>query len=154
MSSREEIAEFGELWALLYLSLASEMIESFGDEGVETLRRAVRRYGKLRGRKLRDKHEEMGLPIDIRSLFEQYDLPSQPKMVRRREALDEEHLISTVIYCPYREVWRRHGAEHLGLIYCEEFHVAMWREYKDNIVVEQPEILTRGDPRCRFIVYM
>jgi hypothetical protein len=40
--------------------------------------------------------------------------------------LTEDHLISTVLHCPYREIWRRYGAEHLGLIYCEEFHMAMW----------------------------
>ncbi|RJS86576.1 hypothetical protein CW701_02170 [Candidatus Bathyarchaeota archaeon] len=154
MSREDSISEFGELWALLYLAMAREMVEAFGPEGLQALRRAVRRYGELRGRRLRERHEAQGLPINIRSLFEHYDLPSHPEMVRRRAILTDDRLDSTVLHCPYREVWRRYGGEHLGLIYCEEFHRAMWRAYRDDIVVEQPEIMTRGDPRCRFIVYI
>jgi hypothetical protein len=29
----------------------------------------------------------------------------------------------------------------------------MWEAYRDDIVVEIPEILTKGDEHCRFVVH-
>ena len=149
-----EIAEFGDLWALMYYHFAKEMLDSFGEEGEEALRRAIRSYGRERGLRLRRRHEERGLPINIKTLFEHYDLPGHPDNRRRREVLDEEELLSYILYCPYREIWADHGGDEIGRIYCEEFHHAMWQAYRDDMVVEIPEILTKGDEHCRFIVHI
>jgi len=82
MVSEEDIAEFGDLWSLMYYVFAREMVDSFGEEGEEALRRAIRGYGRARGSRLRRKHEEQGLPISLRSLFEHYDLPGTPALRR------------------------------------------------------------------------
>jgi hypothetical protein len=73
MVSEEDIAEFGDLWSLMYFVFAKEMVDSFGEEGEEALRRAIRSYGRARGLRLRKRHEEQGLPINLRSLFEHYE---------------------------------------------------------------------------------
>ena len=148
-----DIAEFGDLWGLMYYHLAREMIESFGDDGEKALRRAIRNYGHERGARLRKRHEEMGLPINIKSLFTHYDLPTHPGDVRRREILKDDELLSYILVCPYQKLWAAHGGNDIGKIYCEEFHQAMWEAYRDDIVVEIPEILTKGDEHCRFVVH-
>jgi hypothetical protein len=59
MVTERDIAEFGDLWSLMYYAFAKEIVDSFGDEGEKALRRAIRNYGKMRGRRLR-KHEKQG----------------------------------------------------------------------------------------------
>jgi hypothetical protein len=130
MVSEEDIAEFGDLWSLTYYVFAREMVDSFGEEGEEALGRAIRSYGRARGLRLKRRHGERGLPVNLRSLFEHYDMPA----------------------CPYEKIWRAKSGTDLGLIYCENFHHAMWQAYRPDLKVEMPEILTKDDPHCKFIV--
>lgn len=120
MDRDRDVAEFGELWALMYYHFAKEFLDSFGKRGEEALRRAVRNYGRERGARLRKRHEEMGLPINIKSLFTNYDLPSHPDNVGRREKLTAHELLSYILVCPYQRIWAVHGANDIGRIYCEE----------------------------------
>jgi len=150
--SEGDIAEFGDLWSLMYYVFAREMVDSFGDRGREALRRAIRSYGRARGARLRERHEGQGIPISLRSLFTHYDLPAHPDTEKTRTVFSENELVSFTYVCPYQRVWRALGGEDLGLIYCEEFHHAMWRAYRPDLKVELPEILTKGDPHCRFVV--
>lgn len=152
MVSEEDIAEFGDLWSLMYYVFAKEMVDSFGEEGKEALRRAIRSYGRARGLRLRNRHEEQGLPVNLRSLFEHYDLPGHPGTEKTRMVFEDDELVSFTYVCPYERIWRaRHGAE-LGLVYCQEFHHAMWQTYRPDLNVEIPEILTKDDPHCKFVV--
>ena len=152
MVSEADIAEFGDLWSLMYYVFAGEMADSFGEEGEEALRRAIRRYGRARGLRLRRRHEEQGLPINLRSLFEYYDLPGHPGTEKERTVFEDDRLVSFTYVCPYERIWRSRDGTDLGLIYCQEFHHAMWQAYRPDLKVEIPEILTKGDPHCRFVV--
>jgi hypothetical protein len=152
MVTDQDIAEFGDLWSLMYISFAKEMVESFGDEGREALIRAIETYGRARGRRLKKRHEELGLPINLRSLFEHYDMPGHPGTEKKRTVFEDEKLVSFTYVCPYERVWRESGQTSLGLLYCQYFHHAMWQAYRSDLKVEIPEILTQDDPHCKFIV--
>ena len=60
MVTEKDIAEFGDLWSLMYCVMAREMVDSFGEEGKEALIRAVKAYGAARGERLRKRHQEQG----------------------------------------------------------------------------------------------
>lgn len=150
--TEEYIAEFGDLWSLMYYVFAKEMIDSFGNEGEEALRRAIRNYGKTRGLRLKKRHEEQGLPINMRTLFTHYDLPGHPDTQKNRAVFEDDKLISFTYVCPYERIWRAQGGEGIGLLYCEEFHHAMWQAYRPDLKVEIPEILTKDDSHCKFMV--
>lgn len=152
MVSEEDIAEFGDLWSLMYHVFAKEMVDSFGEEGEEALRRAIRVYGRAQGLRLKRRHEEQGLPVNLRSLFEHYDLPGHPGTEKTRTVFEDDELVSFTYVCPYEKVWRAREGVDLGLIYCEEFHHAMWQAYRPDLNVEMPEILTKDDPHCKFVV--
>lgn len=152
MVSEKDIAEFGDLWSLMYYTFAREMVDSFGDEGKEALVRAIRAYGRARGLRLRKRHEGMGLPINLRSLFEVYDLPGHPDTEKERTTFEDEKLISYTYVCPYERIWRSHDGNDVGLLYCENFHHAMWQAYRPDLDVQIPEILTKDDPHCLFVV--
>lgn len=152
MVSEKDIAEFGDLWSLMYYVFAKEMVDSFGKEGKEALVRAVRNYGKARGERLRERHQGMGLPVTLRSLFEHYDLPGHPDTVKERKVFEDDKLVSFTYACPYEKVWRSNDGTGLGLVYCENFHHAFWQTYRPDLDVKMPEILTKGDPHCLFVV--
>ncbi len=152
MVSEQDLAEFGDLWSLMYIVFAKEIVESFGDEGKKALVRAIRNYGKARGERLRKRHEHKGFPINIRSLFEHYDLPGNPGTVKERKVFEDDRLISYTYSCPYEKVWRANDGKDLGLLYCQNFHHAFWQTYRPDIDVQIPEILTKDDPHCLFIV--
>lgn len=152
MVSETDIAEFGDLWSMMYYIFAKEMLDSFNEEGEEALRRAIRSYGKARGLRLRRRHEEQGLPVNLRSLFTYYDQPTHPGIEKAREIFEDNKLVSYTYICPYERIWSARDGMELGLFYCEEFHHAMWQAYRPDLVIELPEILTKGDPHCKFIV--
>jgi hypothetical protein len=147
------IQQFGELYSLLYICMAKEFEDSFGKEGEEALRRAIRNFGHQRGRRLRERHEAEGLPITVKTLFEHYDLPPDNRFRRNPIELTDYIRYSETLVCPYTEIWSDHGLSHLGVIYCMEFHQAMWEAYISDIIVELPKTLTKGNEKCRFEVY-
>lgn len=149
------VTGFGNLYSLIYYHLAKEMVDSFGEKGEEALRRGIRNYGEDRARLLRKRHEEKGLPINVQTLFEEYDLPSDQRFERNKIRLDPETRLSHTLKCPYAEIWaEREEGSRLGKIYCDEFHPAMWEAYHPHIKVELPMTLTNNDPYCDFKVYL
>lgn len=147
-----------EMLGRLYFHMANEMLK-LGEEGEAALRRAVRAYGRDRGLRLRRIHRGKGLPINVRTLFEFPDLPGVETSHFRRTQfkLDENTRQSETYECHFHKVWKELGGEQalrtLGQIYCVELHPAMWGAYDPDITVELPQLLTKGDPHCRFEVH-
>lgn len=150
---KDGIQQFGELYSLIYIFMAKEFVDSFGKKGEEALRRAIRNYGHERGRRLRERHEAEGLPITVKTLFEHYDLPPDDRFRRNPIELTDYTRYSETLVCPYAEIWAELGLSHLGVIYCMEFHQAMWEAYISDITVDLPKTLTKGNEKCRFEVY-
>ena len=82
----------------MYALLAREIMNALGEKGERIVREATRRYGKDRGRTRREKHEALGVKINMHSLFAVCsDLPSDPRFRRDRLKLTDEERNSLVI---------------------------------------------------------
>jgi hypothetical protein len=143
-----------DIFSLLYIHMAKEVIETFGKDGEEAVRRAIRNFGIDRGKRLRTKHESEGLPINLKTLFTHYDLPKESSAKRKYLELTETTRYSQRFCCSIQERWREVGPAEYGVIYCDEFHQAMWGAYLEGTVVELPKLLSRGDDYCMFEVYL
>jgi len=152
---RDPVEAFGDLFAKIYIYLADEMVESFGKEGEEALKRGLRNFGHDRGRELRKKHEALGLPITVKSLFQYYDLPEDGRFRRNLINLTDTIRHSQTLRCPYQELWREKSPDKPDLwpIYCDTAHQAIFEGYLEDIVCELPRLLTKGDEHCLFEVY-
>ena len=154
----EDLVIMSEMVAKMYYHLAKELM-AMGPEGEAALRRGIRSFGRDRGATLKQKHLDAGLEINVRNLFEHYDMPgtSSPRFRRTTFRLDENTRQSETYVCHFKEVWDEKGGTDalrgLGQIYCNEFHQAMWAEYDENIKVELPTLLTQGDHHCTFEVH-
>lgn len=156
---REELRDpaevFGDLFAKLYIYMAKELKETFGKEGEEVLKRALINFGHDRGRELLKKHEELGIPITVKSLFEYYDLPGDKRFKRNPMKLTENVRYSQTLVCPYQETWRKIAPDspELWSLYCDTAHQAIFEAYIQDIICELPLLLTKGDKYCQFEVY-
>jgi hypothetical protein len=151
----EPVEVFGDMFAKLYIYMAREFTETFGKEGVEALKRAIINFGHDRGRTIREKHEEMGFPIDVKSLFEYYDLPGDKRFKRNPIKLTEHVRHSQTLVCPYQELWRKIAPEspELWSLYCDTAHQAIFEAYLEDIICDLPLLLTKNDQYCQFEVY-
>lgn len=150
---KDAIKILGGFYASLYAHMAREVIDTFGPEGEKVVRSATRKYGNWRGENLREIHEEEGYPINVGTLFEHYDMPNTNMLKSHRFCFTEKELKSEVFECTMFDMWEKLGMVDMGLLYCSEFHHAMWQTYHEKIELEMPKILTQpGDDRCRFEV--
>lgn len=150
-----QIGNLQDCWSILYMEMAKALLEADPMEGEAALREAVRRYGRERGEKLRCRHKESGLKINLENLFTYYDLPGDPRFRRRKIRLNPQERLSDTLICPIAELWEQSGEKKLGRIYCEEFHHAMFGAYAKKAQIDLAKTLTQeGDHYCCFAVYL
>ena len=143
-----------ELYASLYFHMAAEYLRTFGEKGDAALRQAIREYGTDRGKANRAKHEKLGLPIHLKTLFTAGRFPGGAGFRRNLIELTPEQRSSETLECMLCEVWKKIGGLEEGIRYCEEIHEAMWSAYDPGIETKQPQIMTRGEKICEFDVSM
>ena len=113
-----------------FIIAARVLIDKFGDDGVETVRDAMRRWGRMRGEHLRAEHEEAGIPISPASFMRHHDLPfSTVWDIEEIEASDE--CFHAVMHdTPHDEAWRDMDADPvLGPVWYECSYVSMREAY-------------------------
>ena len=152
------LARTAELWAKLYYAFADQIFASLGAErGREVLVECIKNYGRIRGEGVARFVSESGLKRTAENFVRYYDAPFadiQRATLPLFPACKLEPSDGTT-FCPYKEIWETYpNGRQLGLIYCEEFHKAMWAGYHPKLRVEQDRIMTRGDAKCTFWTYM
>ncbi len=148
---REIVDKMARTLALLYFFLGREVIEEFGPGAEEVIRRAVRKYGDERGRKIREEVLARGLPLTVENLSKFYDLPLPLAWISEKIRSEENCLEKKVAYCPFAEEWKRLGGEKLGLIYCEQ-DLSMRKGYNPELDLKQFTNVLNDDPHCHTIV--
>lgn len=151
---KNPVAVMKDFYTLLYGFLAQRVIDSFGPEGEQIVRRALRDFGEVRGGALRDRQLHYGLELNMMNLHTYCDLPGDDDMPTNREIFEKDDFLSYVHQCDMFDLWKKYDLLDAGIAYCEEMHHAMWATYHEDAVVVQEEILTRGDCRCSFKVRM
>ncbi len=143
-------------WVGLFYFLAKTAMDKCGDTGEEVIRKGVREYGRERGQRMRKISDVNGRPADLLTLFENYDLMSDPRFVHPKEGriLTAEVKKSITERCPDAEMWGRlPDGLHIGSVFCEEVHHQIYGGYDPAIQVNLCETLTNGGHQCRFHIY-
>lgn len=152
---RMKLAVPQDIFSREYIFLARCFVEGFGAAGEGALREAVRSFGVMRGRSLREAHRQAGMKLNLFNLFTYGDLPAEPRTRRNKIKLTPEERLSETLLCPLYDQWRAMDAVALGRIYCEEFHHANFAAYAPRAQVNLTQTLTQeGDDLCRFSVYL
>ena len=134
----------------LFTVLARNVMDTFGTEGEEWFRQTLRDYARDRGTRQALKHAQKGLATTPTNLIRENDVPYQfAWQIEEKEATDTAY-VASVHYCPYQEVWRDYGEEHIGQIYCDEVYPALCAGYSATMKCEIPQKMSKGDPVCAF----
>lgn len=142
-SNGEPVERMAKLMAELYYFMAREMIERMGPEqGKDSIRTAIRKFGEARLSSMIEEAKEKGLEINPETYLAVRDMPGIAWERNPDNPID-------ITYCPMQDMWAQLGDQELGAIYCEIDDVL----YKGfNAKLDRPLCKTNGDACCRFIV--
>lgn len=141
-SHDEPVEKMAKLLALLFSTMAEEMMQSMGkEEGTAAVRRAVTTFGKTRATSMLQEAKERQLPINLETYFKVRDMPS----ISWEKDPDQPQ---DVIYCPMHAMWQEIGNERIGRLYCEIDEI-LFEAFGAKL--NRPLCLTYGDDRCRFL---
>ena len=154
VSMEKQLQNLLDLQAKMFYYLGRGLLE-FGEEGDAALRRAIRKFGRERGLKMRKNHQDRGLEINLYNLFTYYDLPDDPRFSRNKIELTEQTRLSETLECTFYNVWIKYpDGPRIGRIYCEEVHHEIFGGYDKAVQTNLSQTLTQGDDRCRFSIYL
>ena len=152
VDAEAEVRRMAKLQALLYYLFAKNIIEKYGEEGRDLVRRVIWEFGRVRGESVRKQVEALGLPATPDNYGKVPDLPSIGWERETVESNTRRHH-TRITYCPFAEMWRELGpeAEELGLIFCE-VDEAKYRAFNPRLCFERPENLLNGCARCDMVL--
>ena len=135
--------------ALIHYAFTRTLIDELGEEkGKALARKAIRLYGELVGRRVKEKTLAKGLPL-IRENF-QDDLPALGWEDRELIEVEGEKR-ARVHTCYLARVWKELGAPELGRIYCF-VDQAKYDAYNPELECVHTRNVLDGDPYCELAV--
>lgn len=145
------VDKMGRTLANLYYFMAKEVVDEFGEEGKEVVKKAVWKYGEARGKEIQKVVKDKGLPLTVENLGKYYDLPLSYAWKSDKLKKEENYLEKKVTYCPFAEEWKKYGGEELGLIYCLQDE-ALRVSYNPDFEFKQFTNTLNGCPDCHTIL--
>ena len=135
--------------ALIHYAFSRVLVNELGEKKGKTLaKKAALLYGKLVGKRVKEKTLAKGLPL-TRENF-QDDLPGLGWADRERVEVEGEER-ARAYTCPLAEVWKELGAPDLGRIYCL-VDQAKYRAYNPDLQCVHVKNVLDGDPYCELAV--
>jgi len=120
VTDRDPTVEMAKLMAMLYYFMAREIVDSDGEEkGRGIIRRAISKFGRYRGAKIRENVDAKGLAANLENLVKYYDLPAS-KVAESDVRVTPSDYEEVTRHCTFAEVWTALGAGSLGPMYCEQ----------------------------------
>jgi hypothetical protein len=140
------------LEALLSCFLAKEIKQTFGERANAIVRKSAAGYGRFRGTEIRRRVEKLGLPLDIPTMWEWWDLPvtSSRADEHENEDLNPYYHAFDVPSCPFNDIYQIHYPSDLMGPHCESMHAAAFTGYNPALKLWLPSLMPRGEGRCIF----
>lgn len=155
MSKELSIHSYQDCWSIMYMHIGRSLLDELGIEGEAIVRESVRRYGRDRGRTLREIHRKYNLKPNLYNLFNYYDLPLNTAYRQNKVVSTTQERITHTRACPIADLWKENNELPLGRMYCEEFHHAMFCAYAPKTEVNLAQTLTiEGRDYCSFATYL
>lgn len=148
VDAEAEVRRMAKLQALLYHLFARNLVEKYGEEGREMVRRVIWEFGQVRGESVRERVQALGLPLSPNNYGKVPDLPSigwERETVESHERLHR----TRITYCPFAEMWEELGPEavELGRIFCE-VDEAKYGAFNAELSFARPESMLCGGKCC------
>jgi len=135
------------LFARLFCTVSEEVITRFGEEGKKAIIKAVKQFGKRRGKEIADLVTSKGKELTLKNfiVFNTFDSTDTAKYKINIIDGNVEIVIRGCVFCDGCEDWNK---KEFGKIYCEYIDEAIMQGYNPDIKFELVSSLTHGDKRC------
>ncbi|MCK5098662.1 MAG: L-2-amino-thiazoline-4-carboxylic acid hydrolase [Desulfobacteraceae bacterium] len=138
--------------ALLFVCVAKSVIKETGEEtGGILIRKAVRKYGEQRGKRMALRAQKYGydLTMDNYLAFGEWEVPKNDMDFKLTEKNPHARLI--VYKCPWHETWEENDLLDYGQYFCKEIDTALVRGFNPSLVLEVNSTQTNDKKPCDFL---
>jgi len=132
--------------ALLYYHLTKAMVDAYGEEAKEVIRKAIRAFGLERGREIARRVKEAGGELTMENLDRFYDMPIAQGWSPQAQ-FDGTKKYSRTESCTFASLWIEKGWNEIGRLYCD-VDPAIREGYNSNLSYTPKENILEGDPFC------
>ena len=135
--------------AALFYFLADEVINTYGEDAVKVIKRAMERFGLHRGQKIREKVLHEGEQLTLENLFKYYDMPLLKAWEMEAEDTPQKR-VSCVSYCPMAVQWKELEGEEIGQLYCT-VDPYLVQGYNPELSFWHEGTIPQGEKECKLV---
>jgi hypothetical protein len=138
--------------AILFALIARQVLTRYGEgEGLPALRKAVRRYGEQRGRRMALRALANGDELSMASYlaYGEWRFATDGSEMERIE--DGADIRLSVRRCPWNTAWKAAELLPYGRYYCQEVDAALLRGFNPDLRIEVNRTLSNDNLPCEFI---
>ena len=128
-----------------FFTCALPIIERHGEEGRAAVAAGLESWGRERGSKLRERHEERGKDISLESFIRDHDLPARLIWPMREIEVSENSVVVEFDETPQDEAFEDHDHRDLGRLWYEASYPAMAEGYMPGATASWTLLRSRGD---------
>jgi hypothetical protein len=140
--------------ALLFAWIAREVQKRAGKPlGEAIMRRAVRRYGEQRGRRMALRALADRQPLDMTTFLAYGEWQAAEGMFDSRMESQPGAVRSLVLRCPWNQAWADYGLNDSGRLYCLEIDAAISRGFNPANQLEVKGTLSNGAEASEFVYH-
>ncbi len=138
--------------ALLFSFMAKSVIQKTGEtNGEPVIRKAVRKYGEQRGKRMALRAKKYGhdLTMDNYFAYSEWEVPKHVmdfKMIQKNP-----HARLNIHKCPWYVTWKENDLLGFGQYYCKEIDAALIRGFNPTLVLVVNSTLTNDNAPCDFV---
>jgi predicted ArsR family transcriptional regulator len=136
-------------FAKLYIHIAREVENRFGNEGKDAIRAGLREFSLERGRNIRKTVQSKDLPLNMDNYYGNFDSSLAEAGFDMDLDLQGWRAEGVVSHCPFAQIWKEMDEGELGRMYCEVDH-HMLEGYNPELDLESSENILDGGNQCVF----
>jgi len=128
----EEPVSMYEMFAKLFSHVSKEVVEKFGDEGKEAIKKGVWNFGYERGQNIAKRAEANGLPNIPENYLTSYDM-ERSELFASDDTYGKDKVEQVFTKCIFASQWMEDGDEEYGMLYCEMIDPSVAAGYNENM---------------------
>lgn len=135
--------------AYLFGAIAKEVIDAYGEPGIEAIAQGVIKYGRQRGRRMARRTEAAGFETSILNYITYGEWSAKPGEMDSDIPAKNPDVQFLIKKCPWHDVWKEnHLLEKYGYLYCKYVDTAIAQGYNPAIQFDILANRVMGDEVC------
>ncbi|MDU2066406.1 MAG: L-2-amino-thiazoline-4-carboxylic acid hydrolase [Sporomusaceae bacterium] len=135
--------------AYLFGAIAKNVIDTFGEAGIEAVGNGVVHYGRQRGKRMALRAQADGVELTALNYIAYGEWSAREGEMDFSVPTKDPDIQFFIKKCPWHDLWQEEGwLEAYGYLYCKYVDVAIAAGYNPELVFDIVECRGLGDPVC------